>query len=165
MVCARTALLIGRATVGLALDRCTRIPAGVHLSFDPPSVHTVLQLLRNTMLPKLYLDRKIAAGEWAIKHRWLVCGIPNKLILDRAMENLSADPDELGAEIGFDAAFAPRRRPQYKGAVENMLGKLNRRRLHEQRGTTFGNVLERGDYDPARNAVITHDELLHVLHR
>lgn len=165
VVCARTALPIGRATVGLALDRCTRMPAGVHLGFDPPSVHTVLQLLRNTMLPKLYLDRKVEAGEWAIKHRWPVCGIPRKLILDRAMENLSADLDELGAEIGFDVAFAPRRRPQYKGAVENMLGKLNRRLLHEQRGTTFGNVLERGDYDPARNAVVTHDELLHVLHR
>lgn len=165
VVCARTALPIGRATVGLALDRCTRMPAGVHLGFDPPSVHTVLQLLRNTMLPKLYLDRKVEAGEWAIKHRWPVCGVPRKLILDRAMENLSADLDELGAEIGFDVAFAPRRRPQYKGAVENMLGKLNRRLLHEQRGTTFGNVLERGDYDPARNAVVTHDELLHVLHR
>jgi len=165
VVCARTALPIGRATVGLALDRCTRMPAGIHLGFDPPSVHTVLQLLRNTMLPKLYLDRKIEAGEWAIKHRWPVCGIPRKLILDRAMENLSTDLDELGAEIGFDVTFAPRKRPQYKGAVENMLGKLNRRLLHEQRGTTFGNVLQRDDYDAARNAVITHDELLHVLHR
>jgi len=165
VVCARTALPIGRATVALALDRCTRMPAGIHLGFDPPSVHTVVQLLRNVMLPKLYLDRKVEAGEWTLKHRWPVCGIPRKLILDRAMENLSGDLDELGAEIGFDITFAPRKRPQYKGAIENMLGKLNRRLLHEQRGTTFSNVLERDDYDPAKNAVITHDELLYVLHR
>lgn len=165
VVCARTALPIGRATVALALDRCTRMPAGIYLGFDPPSVHTVLQLVRNVMLPKLYLDQKVAAGEWTLKHRWPVCGIPRKLILDRAMENLSGDLDELGAEIGFDVTFAPRKRPQYKGAIENMLGKLNRRLLHEQRGTTFSNVLQRDDYDPIKNAVITHDELLYVLHR
>lgn len=164
-VCAYNALPIGRATVALALDRCTRMPAGVYLGYDPPSVHTVLQLLRNTMLPKLYLDQNVGRGEWAIKHRWPVCGIPRLLILDRAMENLSNDLDEIGAEIGFDVVFAPRKRPQFKGAVENMLGKLNRRLLHEQRGTTFSNILERDDYDPARNAVITHDELLHILHR
>ncbi len=164
-ICAYNALPIGRATVALALDRCTRMPAGIYLGYDPPSVHTVLQLLRNVMLPKLYLDRKVEAGEWAIKHRWPVCGIPRRLILDRAMENLSADLDEIGAEIGFDVIFAPRKRPQFKGAIENMLGKLNRRLLHEQRGTTFSNILERDDYDSAKNAVITHDELLHVLHR
>ncbi len=165
VVCARTALPIGRATVAVALDRCTRMPAGLYLGFDPPSVHTVVQLLRNVMLPKLYLDQKVEAGEWTLKHRWPVCGIPRKLILDRAMENLSDDLDELGAEIGFDVTFAPRKRPQYKGAIENMLGKLNRRLLHEQRGTTFSNVLQRDDYDPVKNAVITHDELLYVLHR
>lgn len=165
VVCARTALPIGRATIGLALDRCTRMPAGLYVGFDPPSLHTVFQLLRNTMLPKLYLDQKVATGEWTIKHPWPVCGIPRMLVLDRALENLSGDLDELGAEIGLDVTFAPRRRPQYKGAVENMLGKLNRHLLHEQRGTTFSNVLERGDYDPATNAVITLDELQHVLHR
>jgi len=125
----------------------------------------VLQLLRNVMLPKLYLDQKVARGEWAVKHSWPVCGVPRKLILDRAMENLSTDLDEIGADIGFDVTFAPRKRPQFKGAIENMLGKLNRRLLHEQRGTTFSNVLERDDYDPLKNAVITHDELLQILHR
>lgn len=164
-VCAYNALPIGRPTVALALDRCTRMPAGIYLGYEPPSIHTVLQLLRNVMLPKLYLDQKVKRGEWSIKHPWPVCGIPRRLIMDRAMENLSSDLDEVGADIGFDVTFAPRKRPQFKGAIENMLGKLNRRLLHEQRGTTFSNVLQRDDYDPVRNAVITHDELLQILHR
>ena len=37
--------------------------------------------------------------------------------------------------------------------------------MHEQRGTSFGNVIDRDDYDPAKNAVITYDDLVYAVHR
>jgi putative transposase len=160
-----TWLPIGRPTIAFAIDRCTRMPFGLYVGFEPPSVHTVMQCLRNGMLPKLYLDRKVKNGEWEIKHPWPVCGRPRVLVMDRAMENLGEDMKDFVTEVGIDPVFMPRKKPWYKGAIERMLKSLNKRLLHEQRGTTFSNVLDRDDYDPAKNAIIPLADLRLILHK
>ena len=160
-----TWLPIGRPTIAFAIDRCTRMPFGLYVGFEPPSVHTVMQCLRNGMLPKLYLDRKVKAGEWKIKHPWPVFGRPRILVMDRAMENLGDDLKDFVTEVGVHPVFMPRKKPWYKGAIERMLKSLNKRLLHEQTGTTFSNVLDRDDYDPAKNSVIPLGDLLLILHK
>jgi len=165
VVCGRTFLPFGRATLAASICRCTRMPVGIYLGFEPPSVHTVMQCLRNGMLPKTYLDEKVASGEWNIKHGWPVCGRPRTLLLDRGMENLGGDLDAFPGEVGINLRFAPQKSPWFKGAIERFFRTLNQRLLHEQRGTTLSNVVARDDYDPAKNAVITQEELLHALHK
>ena len=158
-------LPIGRPTIAFAIDRCTRMPFGLYIGFEPPSVHTVLQCLRNGMLPKLYLAKKVELGEWDIKHDWPVCGRPRVLVLDRARENLGVDLAEFAGEVGVHLHFMPRKSPWYKGAIERFLGTVNKRLLHEQRGTTFSNILERKDYDSSKNAVITLNDLQFMIHK
>ena len=165
VVCGRTWLPFGKATLAASIDRCTRMPFGIYLGFEPPSVHTVMQCLRNGMLPKTYMDEKVASGEWDVKHKWPVCGRPRALLLDRGMENLGVDLDAMAGEVGIHLRFAPRKSPWFKGAIERFFRTLNSSLLHEQRGTTFSNVVKRDDYDPAKNAVVTLEELLYVLHR
>lgn len=157
---------IGRPTIAIAVDRCTRMPFGIYIGFEHPSVLTVMQCLKNGILPKTYLRRKVEAGEWKIQNHWPVFGVPRGLLFDRAMENLGHDIRLNAAGLGIaNVLFAPRRTPRHKGGVERFFGTLNKRLLHEQRGTTFSNVLQRKDYDSQKNAIITLDELYEQAHR
>lgn len=157
---------IGRPTIALAVDRCTRMPFGVYIGFEHPSVLTVMQCLKNGILPKTYIRRKVEAGEWTIQNEWPVFGVPRGLLFDRALENLSHDVRRNAAALGITRVrFAKRKTPRHKGAIERFFGTVNKRLLHEQRGTTFSNVLQRRDYDPAKNAIITLDELYEQAHR
>ncbi|MCY7288690.1 MAG: Mu transposase C-terminal domain-containing protein, partial [Cryobacterium sp.] len=156
---------LGRAIVAFGVDRCTAAPWGVHVTFDPPSAHTVLQLLRNGMFPKGYVEIYKAAGVWDIKGTWNVCGRPRRLSVDRAPENLGHDIKALAPSLPIKVVDAKAgRKGRLKGGVERFLGTLNRTLLAEQRGTTFSNVIEREDYNPKKNAVITFEELLAKIH-
>lgn len=157
---------IGRPNIAMAVDRCTRMPFGLYIGFEHPSILTVMQCLKNGILPKTYLRRKVEAGEWKIQNDWPVFGVPRALLFDRAMENLSHDIRLNAAGLGIaNVLFAPRRTPRHKGGIERFFGTLNKRLLHEQRGTTFSNVLQRDDYDSEKNAIITLDELYEQAHR
>jgi putative transposase len=87
------------------------------------------------------------------------------LVVDRALENIGTDLDDVAGTVGFHLGVCPGRAPWFKGKIERFLGSLNRKLLHAQRGTTFSNIMERDDYDPAKNAVITLGELHYVIHR
>lgn len=160
-----TNLPIGRPWITLAMDRCTRMPFGIYIGFDPPSVHSVMQCLRNGMLPKPYVGRLVAETGWKVKHAWPVCGRPRELSVDRGMEFVGGDLADFGAAVGIDIRFSPRKKPWYKGAIERYLGTLNRHFLQRQHGSTFSNVLDRGDYDAVKNAVVSFDMLQVIVHR
>jgi putative transposase len=157
---------LGRPTVAFSVDRCTGMPHGLHIGFDPPSAHTVLQCLRNGIFPKNYVKHYVEAGVWKIKHTWPVFGRPRRLSVDRAAENLGHDLKALAPDLPIKVVDAKAgRMPRLKGGIERFLGTLNRNLLQEQRGTTFSNIGERDDYDPKKNAVITFEELLELVHR
>lgn len=160
-----TGVPLGRPTIVVGIDRCTRMPWGIHIGFDPPSVHTVLQCLRNGMFPKTYARMYADAGIWKIVNDWPVYGRPRRLVVDRARENLGRDLAALAPDLPIKVIDAKAgRMGRRKGGVERFLGTLNRTLLQEQKGTTFSNVLQRDDYDAKKNAVITYEELLGKVH-
>lgn len=156
-----TCLPIGRAWFTFAMDRCTRAPYGVYIGFDPPSVHSVMQCLRNGMLPKSY----VAPMYPSIEKAWDVYGVPNTLSVDRGMEFLSQDLEDFCGAVGINIMYSPRKQPWYKAAVERYFKTLNKTLLQQQKGTSFSNIMERGDYDPVKNAVIPFSQLLEIVHR
>lgn len=159
-------LPIGRPTVGIAIDRCTRMPFGIYIGFEPPSVLTVMQVLKNGMFPKDYVREKIEAGEWDFQHDWPVWGVPRTLVFDRAMENLGEDIRSAALELGIrDVTFTASKTPRQKGGVERYFRTQNQRLLHQQRGTTFSNVIQRGDYDAKQNAIISLSDFQKMTHR
>lgn len=160
-----TGVPLGRPTIVVGVDRCTRMPWGIHVGFDPPSVHTVMQCLRNGMFPKTYVRMYAEAGIWKVVNDWPVYGRPRRLVVDRARENLGRDLAALAPDLPIKVIDAKAgRMGRRKGGVERFLGTLNRTLLQEQKGTTFSNVLQRDDYDPRKNAVITYEELLGKMH-
>ncbi|WP_010543789.1 Mu transposase C-terminal domain-containing protein [Sphingomonas elodea] len=157
---------LGRPTIVLGTDRCTAMPWGMHIGFDPPSVHTVMQCMRNGMLPKNYVRIYADAGIWDIEGSWPTFGRPVKLSVDRGAENINHDMRALGVDLPIKEIEAKAgRKGRLKGGIERMLGTLNRNLLQEQRGTTFSNVVARDDYDSKRNAIITYEELLEKTHQ
>jgi putative transposase len=56
------------------------------------------------------------------------------------------------------------RHPWFKASVERFFGTQNRRLLHNQPGTTFSNVIAKGDYDPKKNAPISFGAFMEILH-
>ena len=157
---------LGRPTIGYAIDRCTRMPLGLYIGFEPPSVLTVMQILKNAMLPKTYVTTLRESGKWDLKHDWQAWGVPRMLMLDRAMENLGHDLRSSAGELGIkELAFAATRTGRHKGTVERAFRDLNTRMLHEQKGTTFSNVVARDDYKSAENAVMTLTDFQKEVHR
>jgi putative transposase len=108
------------------------MPWGIHIGFDPPSVHTLGQIIRNGILPKTYVRKKVEAGEWAdIENDWTAYGRPKAIRLDRALENISDQCDIIAQSVGIlEVERCEGRRPQQKGAVERFIGSLNRKLLH-----------------------------------
>lgn len=156
---------LGRPTIVIGVDRCTAMPWGMHVGFDPPSVHTVMQCMRNGLLPKTYVRHYADNGVWDINGSWPTFGRPRKLSVDRGAENINHDMQALGVDLPIKEIEAKAgRKGRLKGGIERMLGTLNRTLLQEQRGTTFSNVVARDDYDPRKNAVLSYEELLERLH-
>lgn len=156
---------LGRPTIAVGEDRCTGAPWGLHVGFDPPSSHTAMQVLRNGVFPKNYVRIYADAGIWDVEGSWPVFGVPSKIATDRGAEVLNNDIRAMGADLPIKVIEAKAgRKGRLKGQIERRLGSLNRDLLQEQRGTTFSNIVDRDDYDPKKNAVITYEELLEKIH-
>lgn len=161
-------LPLGRPTIALGIDRCTRMPYAVHVSFEPPALLTLMELLRNGILSKDYVDvkRNDADNPWNIKNDWPVAGIPRSLVVDLARENMSPALRDLAYKWHINEIhFMPGRKAWYKGGIERFIGTANRQIAHSTPGTTFSNVLQRGDYDSAGRAVVTLEHLMHGVHK
>ncbi|WP_294216223.1 hypothetical protein [uncultured Sphingomonas sp.] len=159
---AETMLPIGRPWLVIATDRCTRMPAGFAVTFDPPSIHTVMECLRSAIFPKTWLKEMREEHEWAVRHDWPVFGKPRTIALDQGMENLSNSVLETCLNIGInEVLMMGRRRPWEKGGIERAIGTVSRGLFHMTPGTTFANVLKRVGYDSSKDAVATLEELEH----
>jgi putative transposase len=155
-----TMLPLGRPWLTLCIDVHTRSVLGFDLSFDPPSHLTVARCLRHAMLPKGSLKEKYPAVEGT----WDMHGIMDTLVCDNGAE-FHGDSLELAClTLGISLQYCPRKQPWFKGSVERALGTLNRGVAHGVPGTTFSDVLEKGDYDAAKKATMTLSTLREILH-
>lgn len=112
-------LPIGRPLVGFAIDRCTRMPFGLYIGFEAESVLAIMQVLRNGMFPKTYLDEKIASGEWNVRNSWPAWGMPRTLVFDRGMAGIGHDLRKAASELGIrDVQYMAARRGNQKGGIE-----------------------------------------------
>lgn len=156
----RTKLPIGRPTLTLAIDKYTRMVLGFYLSFNGPGFLSVMHCLRHAILPKTYVKRIYPL----VEHLWNVFGIPEMIVVDNGPEFHGEGFEDACLQLGTVISYCPVRKPWFKPIVERYFGTLNRKLLHEMPGTTFSNIFEREDYDPTKNAVITLDTLLEVIH-
>jgi putative transposase len=152
----RTGLPLGRPWLTMVIDEYTRYILGYYLSFEDPSSVSMTRALRHALSPK--------APSPDVKAAWDAWGIMDVLVVDNGMEFHSRALEAGAGRFGITIQFCPRRKPWYKGKVERFFGTLNTGLLVDMKGKTFSSILLKGDYDPAKHAVMTLKTLRRVVH-
>lgn len=155
-----TRLPLGRPWLTTLVDCHSRMVLGMYLGFYAPSYLSVMQCLRHAIRPKGYLGEVYPS----VEHDWPAWGVPELLVVDNAKEFYSRHFEDACLQLSIQVDYAPPRCGAYKGTIERWFGTQNTRLLHELPGTTFSDIFDRGDYDPAKHAVISLDALLELIH-
>jgi putative transposase len=155
-----TKMPIGRPTLTIAVDKYTRMVLGFYVSFNGAGFLSVAHCLRHAILPKTYVKNIYPS----VEHTWNVYGIPEMIVVDNGLEFHGDGFEDACLQLGTVISYCPVKKPWFKAIVERYFGTLNRKLLHELPGTTFSNIFEREDYDPAKNAIIGLNKLLEITH-
>ena len=152
-------LPIGRPTVTLALDVYSGFPAGIHVGFEAAGYGAAMRCLLHAILPK-----EDARARYGTTHGWPVYGVPETLVVDRAPHLVGGDLEDACGQLGIVLEPSPAGRPWFKGAIERQFRTHNTGLVHGLPGTTFSNVLERGEYDAEGMACISLARFREILH-
>lgn len=147
----RSSLPLGRPYITACIDAYSRCILGIYIGFVPASCLSVSKCLRHAFLPKIGLREDFPE----IGNDWPAHGVMRELVLDNGREFHSQALENTCLSLGIEMHFSPRRMPWFKGGIERWFGTINHDLAHKTPGTTFSNILERGDYDPAEHAVVT----------
>lgn len=143
-------LPIGRPHLTACIDKYTRCILGIYVGFVPPSYESVAKCLKHAFLPKINLRDEYPG----INSEWPAYGVMSNLFLDNAFEFHGIALQRACLTLGITMHFSPRRQPWYKGTIERFFKTVNDSLSHSLPGTSFGNVLERGDYRSADESAI-----------
>jgi putative transposase len=150
--------VIGRPNITFAIDLYSRTVLGFSVSLQGASTVTVATCLAHACLPKQdWLMRRDLANV-----HWPVWGKPTILEYDQGPEH-EAKGIQRGLRLhGIRSKIRAKGHPEHHGTIERLIGTMMRR-VHERRGTTFSNVNERGDIEPAELACLTLPELERII--
>ena len=144
---------IGRPYLTVAIDVYSRCITGFCLTLEPPSAVSVALCLTHSIFDKegWLLDRKIDTN-------WPIWGKPNLIYVDNAKE-FHSEALQRGCDAhGIKIDYRPVGQPHYGGIIERLIGTLMQL-VHQVPGTTFSNIVERGDYASEQKAILTMSEL------
>lgn len=159
----RTWLPLGRPTLTVAMDKCSRMLWGYYLSYGSPSAAAVVGALRHGILPKPDIAQVI--DKLPVENRWPTYGLPETLVADNGLEFHGIDLESIAFDLGFVVVFCPKHQPRFKGAIERYLKTINYFFAHQIPGASFARFYQRGDYDPQKCALLTLGEFKHLFEK
>lgn len=144
---------IGRPWITIAIDIYSRCIVGFCLTLEPPSATSVGLCLVHTVTDKRsWLERIGVEAEWPMS------GKPKVIHVDNGPE-FHSEALRRGCEVhGIQINYRPVGSPHYGGIVERVIGTMMKM-VHELPGTTFSNIIERGEYNSDKKASLTLAEL------
>jgi putative transposase len=157
----RVWLPLGRPCFTACIDDYTRCILGISLSFTPPSFNTVARCLKDSFLPKARLQEEYPD----VTSEWHAHGVMTELVLDNGLDFHSRSLEQVCGSLGITMRYAARKEPWFKGKIERFFGTFNRAIAHVNPGTTFSNIFDKGDYDPAKHSVITLSTLQTIVRK
>ncbi len=155
----KTFMPLGRPWLTVCIDTRTRVVLGLYLGFEPPSHLTVAACLRHAFLPKEGLCNQYAS----IENEWCAYGVMRELVVDNGTEFHSDSLETACLSLGMEMHFSARKTPWHKGKVERFQKTLNDAVSHKAPGTTFSNIMEKGDYDPAKHAIVRLSKIREIV--
>ncbi|MDN3922555.1 Mu transposase C-terminal domain-containing protein [Roseateles violae] len=151
-------LPLGRPVLTACIDDYSRCVLGINIGFEPASFLTVARCLKNAFMPKTNLKALYPK----VQNDWDAHGVMRELSMDNGLEFHSNSLEEGCYSLGIEIHYSPRKSPWCKGKIERYLGTMNAEVAHIAPGTTFSNIFEKDDYDPAKHAVVRLSTLQHV---
>ena len=148
-----TRLPIGRPYLTIAVDICTRMVAGFHLSLDAPSSVSVGLCILHAAY-----DKTSWLQERGVEHPWPVAGLPSVLHCDNGPEFHSRALKAACREYGIKLVYRPPATPRFGGHIERLIGAMMGA-VHILPGTTFSNTKAREGYASEERAVLSLREL------
>ncbi|MBB3122456.1 Mu transposase C-terminal domain-containing protein, partial [Pseudoduganella violacea] len=143
---------IGRPTLTIAVDVCSRVLLGFNLWMEAPGAASVGLCLHHAMLPK---EKWLA--ERSVTATWPCYGRPRKIHTDNAKEFRGTVLERACQAYGIDLEQRPRGSPNFGGHVERSF-RTYMRETHTLSGTTFSNTRKKHDYDSSGKACLTLKE-------
>lgn len=153
-------LPLGRPYLTVCIDDYSRCILGVYIGFEPPSYLTVAHCLKHAFLPKTDLKELYPK----VEGEWLAHGVMDILVVDNGPEFHCTSLENACYAQGIEIHYSARKTPWFKGKIERVQGTLNREVAHGLPGTTFSNIFEKEDYDPAKHAVVRLSTLKEIVH-
>ncbi|MET4368880.1 putative transposase [Bradyrhizobium sp. LB12.1] len=160
-----TGLPLGRPTLTVAFDICTRVTLGYLISYEPASVYSAVTTLKRVVRSKSYVQHVFPDIDYA-PDAWDGWGFPRTLLLDSGWEFKSPSFQDSLRDLGIEPIWSPVRRPTYKAIGERFFRTLNMKLFHKIPGAVpFGPTEARlHDLEPRKEATIPLgmlDELIH----
>lgn len=154
-VCPIRRIVIFRPILTVIIDRHSRMVMGFHIGARVPGQQELAIAIRMAMFGKGALLDKLGIHNM----EWLSRGIPELIVTDNGAE-FHGNGLRLGcADLGIVLCFCPGRAPWHKGAVERFMRTISEQLFHRIPGTTWSNILQRGEYDSQEMACVTLDDL------
>jgi putative transposase len=117
---------LGRMWLTLAIDVKTRMVLAIVLSFEEPSLYTIMEAVIQICRPKVDWRRLYPS----VAHDFDGWGKPAEIIVDRAWAHTGKSFFDACADAGIKVTWAPIRRPQYKAIGERVYGMVNTKLWH-----------------------------------
>jgi putative transposase len=158
---ADTKAVIGRPVLTLMVCAFSRCVLGYYLSFDPPSLSTVIECLKHAFAPKIDC---VGSIEFPILQD--IFGVPTEIVVDNGLEFVGVSLQDVSADLGITLTAAPVKSPTYKIYVERFFRTLNDLGIHSFPGTTLNKqyMLLR-DHNFASSPVLSIEQLRAAIER
>lgn len=134
-----TGLPLGRPWLSIAIDVATRCIPGFIITPEPPSLYTLVALLKRVNRDKSFLAEKYPFVEGRTDS-WIK---PTTVVVDNDWSHLSPSAQDAFADLGIEVIYAPKATPEFKAIVERMFHTLNTMLNHKLAGGISENVLVR----------------------
>jgi putative transposase len=151
VLCDRTGLPLGRPTLTIIVDSLSGYVVGIYVSFYGPGLTSVLNVLKNAILPK---DDLVAAA--GCSQPWIAFGIGETILLDNGLEFHSPQFQLAGWELGMDIEYCRVRMPWLKPMVERFFANLDH--LSLKTGRVYKPMANVQHLDPMKDAAITFSD-------
>ncbi|MFA7637725.1 MAG: hypothetical protein WCY02_00315 [Parvibaculum sp.] len=154
--------VLGRPTLMVAIDVCTRMILAIFITFEPPSIYAVMNCIKDVLTPK----QDIIARKFPdLRKPFVAFGMPYLLILDNGLENVGSSMQDALRDLGINVEWAPVKTPEYKVYVERFFRTLNTSLLHKLPGGVPAppKELREQDIDPRKQACMTLNHLEEVI--
>jgi putative transposase len=140
-----------RPWLTVVIDLKSRVILGYYLALHPPSSVSVAMAILSACFPKQGFPIALGGGQ-DTRHRFW--GLFSAVGMDNAAEFTSPELEATLQYYKITPLLRPIGKKHYGGHVERLIGTLMGK-VHLLPGTTYSNVLKKGDYDSAKHSSMT----------